>query len=210
MSSHTHSNHTAWTPHSPGWYLRLQSPRGTQACRKTIHREGSLLFHKPSGRGGSALGLIKVLPDLCLMYQKIVAQPNPVATQRCESGFGRDDRKRLLQRPSCQVISWLVSLDVKKSPLDQSHPAKKAELNFILWPEMWHYLTWLWLVLSDHIIYLITYLFSKATSRGQHSYVAGIMDQQSFCENRGVISKKTPDFSAPLISSLLNPGFKSI
>ena len=48
---------------------------------------------------------LKVCPDLCFMYQKMVAQPNPVATLRCESGLGREDRKLLLQRPSCQVIS---------------------------------------------------------------------------------------------------------
>lgn len=48
---------------------------------------------------------IKVCAHLCLMYQKIVVQPNPVATLRCESGAGRDDKKSLLQRPSCQVIS---------------------------------------------------------------------------------------------------------
>lgn len=47
----------------------------------------------------------EVHADLFLMYQKIVAQPKPVATLRCESGFGSEDRKLLLQRPSCQVIS---------------------------------------------------------------------------------------------------------
>lgn len=47
----------------------------------------------------------KLFADLFLMYQKIVAQPKPVATLRCESGFGREDRKSPVQRPSCQVIS---------------------------------------------------------------------------------------------------------
>lgn len=43
--------------------------------------------------------------DLFFINHKMVAQPKPVATLRCESGFGRDDRKSLLQRPSCQVIN---------------------------------------------------------------------------------------------------------
>lgn len=46
---------------------------------------------------------------LCFMYQKMVAQPKPVATLRWESALGKEDRKSALQRPSCQVISWLTS-----------------------------------------------------------------------------------------------------
>lgn len=65
---------------------------------------------------------LKMWAYLCFMYQKIVAQPNPVATLRWESGLGREVRKSLLQRPSCQVISWLVSLAVKESLLDQTQP----------------------------------------------------------------------------------------
>lgn len=66
----------------------------------------------------------KVWADLFLMSQKRVAQPNPVAVLMCESGFGRERRNSLLQRPSCQVISWLASLGVKESPLDQSQPVR--------------------------------------------------------------------------------------
>lgn len=65
-----------------------------------------------------------VHPDLFLINHRMVAQPKPVATLRCESGFGRADRKSLLQRPSCQVINWLVSLALKKSPAGQSQPAR--------------------------------------------------------------------------------------
>lgn len=78
---------------------------------------------------------------LYFMYQKIVAQPKPVAMLRCESGFGRVDRKSLLQRPSCQVIRWLVSLGLKwwrLSPPDQLQPEGRQWwyrtcLNKVLW-----------------------------------------------------------------------------
>lgn len=46
----------------------------------------------------------------------MVAHPKPVATLRCESGFGSEDRKSLLHRPSCQVISWLTSLVLNMWP----------------------------------------------------------------------------------------------
>lgn len=104
------------------------------------------------------------------MYQKIVAQPNPVATLRCESGAGRDDKKSLLQRPSCQVISWLVSPAVKKSLLDQSQPArcKHNKISHILTPSFIYFLT----------TNLLSYQVFNATSRGQHSYDIGSYPHQ--------------------------------
>lgn len=74
--------------------------------------------------------------DLFLNNHRMVAQPKPVATLICECGFGRDDRKSLPQRPSCQVIKRLASLAAKQSPSGQSQPTegrkwKSGEFNLI-------------------------------------------------------------------------------
>ena len=131
----------------------------------------------------------KAWADLCLMYQKMVAQPKPVATLRCERGFGRDDRKSMLQRPSCQVISWLVSLAVKKSLLVQSQPGRRKQhgelqqassstfefmvLVFICKNIPAARMFYHWGLFSRHV--------TGATSRGQQSFERGSADQQSTC-----------------------------
>jgi hypothetical protein len=68
------------------------------------------------------------LSYLFFKSQKMVAQPNPVATLRWESGLGREARKLLLQRPSCHVTKWLTALgsNTKAGPPSiHSQPATK-------------------------------------------------------------------------------------
>lgn len=74
---------------------------------------------------------------LCLSNQKIVAHPKPVARLRWESGCGNEDRKSLLQRPSCHVIRWLMSLDLNMWMLlvpNHSQPDKvSSNSNIYSW-----------------------------------------------------------------------------
>lgn len=60
--------------------------------------------------------------------QKMVAQPNPVATLRWDSGWGREVRNALLHRPSCHVTRWLTALGLNAgaaSPSVHSQPGKE-------------------------------------------------------------------------------------
>lgn len=60
--------------------------------------------------------------------QKMVAQPNPVATLRWDSGRGREAKNSLPHRPSCHVTRWLTAPGVKTGaapPSVHSQPGTK-------------------------------------------------------------------------------------
>lgn len=128
QSWHTCQGCTAWKPRSLGWFLHHWSLTETPAWFRRIDYNESFWF------------LMKfslkcwVWFYLCFIYQKIVAQPKPVATLRCESGLGKADRKSVPQRPSCHVISWLTSFGtnlVMSSLLCHSQPNRDMDNSVI-------------------------------------------------------------------------------
>lgn len=67
-------------------------------------------------------------PYLFFKSQKMTAQPNPVATLRWDSGWGREARNPLLHRPSCHVTRWLTVLGLNRGaapPSVHSQPGTK-------------------------------------------------------------------------------------
>ncbi len=133
QSWHICQGYTAWRPHSLGWCLHHWNLTGTPAwfsdvSLKTLFQCRTIGFLLKTFSLKSWVEFY-----LCFMYQKMVAQPKPVATLRWESGLGKEDRKSALQRPSCQVISWLRSLGmnlmISWSSLSHSQPKRERQMT---------------------------------------------------------------------------------
>ena len=86
-------------------------------------------------------GIVNHFTYLCLSNQKIVAHPKPVARLIWELGCGNEVRKSLLQRPSCHVISWLMSFGLNMWTLSVPNHSPPNKVGVIYWGnvKVWKY-----------------------------------------------------------------------